>query len=251
MGMNHDTPRDPVTLDDLVAYASTPTTPTTTPRSPPTAGQPRCRALGGGPTVRCRRVRRRGDRRGGATGRPARPRPRRGTPRRAPCRDGGRGLADRGPPRRAVACRPAAARPRRAGLVPAGRPARVRGVDGARRGGPPGGQRVARGQQPGRPCARDPRDDRRQRGPHGPGAARHAGRSPALAVAELEASAEAADRAVSQRGEARLDEPIEWWGGHAATGVVLLIRAFETWTHADDVRRAIGTAMVPRRRRRS
>jgi uncharacterized protein (TIGR03083 family) len=75
--------------------------------------------------------------------------------------------------------------------------------------------------------------------------ARHAGRSPALAVAELEASAEAADRAVSQRGEARLDEPIEWWGGHAATGVVLLIRAFETWTHADDVRRAIGTAMVP------
>ena len=32
---------------------------------------------------------------------------------------------------------------------------------------------------------------------------------------------------------------------HAATGVVLLIRAFETWTHADDVRRAIGTAMVP------
>jgi uncharacterized protein (TIGR03083 family) len=75
--------------------------------------------------------------------------------------------------------------------------------------------------------------------------ARHAGRSPALAVAELEASAEAADRAATQRGEARLDEPIEWWGGHAAMRVALLVRAFETWTHADDVRRAIGAEMVP------
>jgi uncharacterized protein (TIGR03083 family) len=74
--------------------------------------------------------------------------------------------------------------------------------------------------------------------------ARHAGRPPGHAVAELEAAAEAADAEVKRRGEARLGEPIDWWGGRAATGIALLVRAFETWTHADDVRRAIGAAMV-------
>ena len=73
---------------------------------------------------------------------------------------------------------------------------------------------------------------------------RHAGRPPAHAVAELEAAAEASDREVSVRGEVRLDEPIDWWGGRAAARVAVLVRAFETWTHADDIRRAIGTAMV-------
>ena len=47
--------------------------------------------------------------------------------------------------------------------------------------------------------------------------ARHAGRPPAYAVAELEAAAEATDTEVAVRGEARLDEPIDWWGGRAAT----------------------------------
>jgi uncharacterized protein (TIGR03083 family) len=74
--------------------------------------------------------------------------------------------------------------------------------------------------------------------------ARHAGRPPAYAVAELETAAEANDTEVTVRGEARLNELIDWWGGRAATGVALLVRAFETWTHADDIRRAIGTAMV-------
>jgi hypothetical protein len=74
--------------------------------------------------------------------------------------------------------------------------------------------------------------------------ARHAGRSPARAVAELEAAAEAIDTEVALRGEARLDEPIDWWGGRAATRLVLVLRAFETWTHADDVRRAVGAPMV-------
>jgi uncharacterized protein (TIGR03083 family) len=74
--------------------------------------------------------------------------------------------------------------------------------------------------------------------------ARHASRPPADAVAELEAAAEAADTEVVARGEARLDEAIDWWGGRAATWVPLLVRAFETWTHADDIRRAIGADMV-------
>jgi uncharacterized protein (TIGR03083 family) len=74
--------------------------------------------------------------------------------------------------------------------------------------------------------------------------ARHAGRPPAHAVAELEAAAVAADTEVAVRGEARLDQPIGWWGGRAATRIVLLVRAFETWTHADDIRRAIGAGMV-------
>jgi hypothetical protein len=60
----------------------------------------------------------------------------------------------------------------------------------------------------------------------------------------LEAAAEATDTAVTIRGEARLDERINWWGGRATTGVAVLVRAFETWTHADDIRRAIGTGMV-------
>jgi uncharacterized protein (TIGR03083 family) len=74
--------------------------------------------------------------------------------------------------------------------------------------------------------------------------ARHAGRPPAHAVAEFEAAAEATDTAVAARGEAGLDEPIDWWGGRAATRAAVLVRAFETWTHADDIRRAIGADMV-------
>jgi uncharacterized protein (TIGR03083 family) len=74
--------------------------------------------------------------------------------------------------------------------------------------------------------------------------ARHARRPPARAVAELEAAAEATSAEVAIRGEARLYEPIDWWGGQAATWIALLVRAFETWTHADDIRRAIGTGMV-------
>jgi uncharacterized protein (TIGR03083 family) len=75
--------------------------------------------------------------------------------------------------------------------------------------------------------------------------ARHQGRPPAAAVAELEAAAEAADAEVTGRGEDRLDDPTEWWGGPTPTGMVLLVRAFETWTHADDIRRAVGAEMVP------
>jgi uncharacterized protein (TIGR03083 family) len=74
--------------------------------------------------------------------------------------------------------------------------------------------------------------------------ARHLDRPPASAVAELEAAAEAVDATVAARGEARLDEPIQWWGMRSTTRAALLVRAFETWTHADDIRRAVGARSV-------
>lgn len=74
--------------------------------------------------------------------------------------------------------------------------------------------------------------------------ARHAGSPPARAVAELEAAAEAADAEVSRRGEERLDERIDWWGVPTSVRTALLVRAFETWTHADDIRRAVGADML-------
>lgn len=79
--------------------------------------------------------------------------------------------------------------------------------------------------------------------------ARHRGLPPAAAVAELEAAGEVVDAVVSTivatRGEGGLDDRIEWWGGPSAIGVVLLVRAFEAWTHADDVRRALARPEVP------
>jgi uncharacterized protein (TIGR03083 family) len=74
--------------------------------------------------------------------------------------------------------------------------------------------------------------------------ARHRPLPPVAAVGELEAAAEAVDTEVQARGEARLDERVEWWDGPTALRVALLVRAFETWTHADDVRRATGRPMV-------
>jgi uncharacterized protein (TIGR03083 family) len=74
--------------------------------------------------------------------------------------------------------------------------------------------------------------------------ARHRTLPPRAAVGELELAAEAVDTEVQARGEARLDERVEWWDGPTAIRVALLVRAFETWTHADDVRRATGRPMV-------
>jgi uncharacterized protein (TIGR03083 family) len=74
--------------------------------------------------------------------------------------------------------------------------------------------------------------------------ARHRDLPPAAAVVELEAAAEAVDTVVSTivatRGEGGLDDRIEWWAGPASIRFLLLVRAFEAWTHADDVRRALG-----------
>ena len=78
--------------------------------------------------------------------------------------------------------------------------------------------------------------------------ARHRDLPPAAAVVELEAAAEAVDTVVSTivatRGEGGLDDRIEWWAGPASIRFLLLVRAFEAWTHADDVRRALGLPHV-------
>lgn len=73
--------------------------------------------------------------------------------------------------------------------------------------------------------------------------ARHRSLPPSRAVAELEAAAEAVDDAVAPLDDAGLDAQIPWWGGSAPISQALLVRAFETWTHADDIRRALGVAM--------
>ena len=60
----------------------------------------------------------------------------------------------------------------------------------------------------------------------------------------MEVAAKAIDTELAVRGQARLDKPIDWWGGRMPARVAVLVRAFETWTHADDIRRAIGVAMM-------
>ena len=66
------------------------------------------------------------------------------------------------------------------------------------------------------------------------------------AIAEHRAARLAVDAAVRARTDEQLDEPIGWWDD-VPIGIrtVLVLRAFETWTHADDIRRAIGTTAAP------
>jgi len=75
--------------------------------------------------------------------------------------------------------------------------------------------------------------------------ARHRALPPAVAVNELEAAAGAADHVVSRLDAAGLEREIDWWAVPMAIRWVLLVRAFETWTHIDDIRRALGRPMQP------
>jgi uncharacterized protein (TIGR03083 family) len=45
------------------------------------------------------------------------------------------------------------------------------------------------------------------------------------------------------RAAAPGDETSRWFGSEMPTNLVLVIRAFETWTHTDDIRRALGKAL--------
>jgi uncharacterized protein (TIGR03083 family) len=74
--------------------------------------------------------------------------------------------------------------------------------------------------------------------------ARHRTLEPQAVVDELEAAAAAVDAQVSARSEAELDQLLDYWGRPTTVRGTLLTRAFETWTHADDVRRAAGLAEV-------
>ena len=75
---------------------------------------------------------------------------------------------------------------------------------------------------------------------------RHASMTPAETVAELEACTAAVDAAARASGAGELDAEISWWGMPMRLRTVLAVRSFETWTHADDIRRALGlTPLAP------
>ncbi len=49
--------------------------------------------------------------------------------------------------------------------------------------------------------------------------------------------------AAAVRAAAPRDATSRWFGSEMPTDLVLLVRAFETWTHTDDIRRALGRAL--------
>ena len=89
-----------------------------------------------------------------------------------------------------------------------------------------------------------PRDRHRQRGPHrpGPGPARR----PAAGAGGRRVGGGRGGDAPRSRPAARPASTSRSTGGAAElpTWMAVLVRAFETWTHADDIRRAIGAGMV-------
>jgi uncharacterized protein (TIGR03083 family) len=75
--------------------------------------------------------------------------------------------------------------------------------------------------------------------------ARHRGLEPRAAVEELEAAAEAVDRRVSSLDDQELERVVTYWGLPMSIRATLTLRAFEAWTHADDIRRAAGLPESP------
>ena len=79
--------------------------------------------------------------------------------------------------------------------------------------------------------------------------ARHRSLPPSAALGELAAAARAVEQGAAglagPDAEARLAEAVDWWGVPTPIGWVLMVRAFETWTHTDDIRRALGHPMQP------
>ncbi len=75
--------------------------------------------------------------------------------------------------------------------------------------------------------------------------ARHRALTPAATIAELHDLAVAVDESVSALDPEGLDQDLSWWGSDMRILTVLLVRSFETWTHADDIRRALGHALLP------
>ena len=79
--------------------------------------------------------------------------------------------------------------------------------------------------------------------------ARHRALPPSAAIDEFEAAARAVDEAVAalEAVTPTPGSPRRSTGGAVPTpiGWVLMVRAFETWTHTDDIRRALGHQMQP------
>lgn len=75
--------------------------------------------------------------------------------------------------------------------------------------------------------------------------ARHRGLTPDETIAEYRAARLAVDEVVSAMSTDELDVDIDWWGMQLRVFTALVVRSFETWTHADDIRRALGLAHLP------
>jgi len=75
--------------------------------------------------------------------------------------------------------------------------------------------------------------------------ARHRTMTNAETFAELEACFHAVDAEVSALGVEGIEDDISWWGMDIRIMTMLIVRSFETWTHADDIRRAIGAPQLP------
>jgi len=75
--------------------------------------------------------------------------------------------------------------------------------------------------------------------------ARHAQMSTDETIAELAACVSAVDAKVRTMTDDELERDIVWWGTDMRVLTVLIARSFETWTHADDIRRAVGLAQLP------
>jgi uncharacterized protein (TIGR03083 family) len=65
---------------------------------------------------------------------------------------------------------------------------------------------------------------------------------PAVALAEYVALVEAVDRHLAGLSPTELEAEIRWWGIDMRISSALIVRSLETWTHADDIRRAVGLA---------
>jgi uncharacterized protein (TIGR03083 family) len=74
---------------------------------------------------------------------------------------------------------------------------------------------------------------------------RHRGLRPEQTIAELAACVAAVDAKVRAMSDDELEHDLSWWGTDMRVLTVLIARSFETWTHADDIRRAIGLAQLP------
>jgi uncharacterized protein (TIGR03083 family) len=75
--------------------------------------------------------------------------------------------------------------------------------------------------------------------------ARHRDQPPTRALDELEEAAAAVDAHVSGLSPDQLADTIEFWGQTTTLAGNLYARTFETWTHTDDVRRAVGAPEAP------
>ena len=74
---------------------------------------------------------------------------------------------------------------------------------------------------------------------------RHRSLSPSQTVAELETAYSLVQAAAFDLGDAAGTHALAWFGLELTLGDVLVQRAFEIWTHADDIRRSLQLPLLP------